>query len=93
MALSPDGAILASSWGSPVTLYDVRSGRALSALQTRTTMTINGVAWSPDGTTLATVGDDAAVTFWDAGTHGSSGRCCRARGKRSASRSAQVATW
>jgi WD40 repeat protein len=64
LALSPDGATLASADDWAVRLYDV------ARRQQRTTLTghkgrVTTLAFSPDGRTLASAGWDQRVRFWD----------------------------
>lgn len=57
MQLSPDGTRLAIASSAGVWLYDVSTGDEI-ALITENTALIGQVAFSPDGTTLATAGGD-----------------------------------
>lgn len=71
MALSPDGTQLASaSLDATVKVWDIPSGEQLInilAYPVGTTSTI--VAFSPDGTRLATVGDlDETARIWETAT-------------------------
>jgi WD40 repeat protein len=64
LALSPDGATLASADDWTVRLYDT------ARRQQRTTLTghkgrVTTLAFSPDGRTLASAGWDQRVRFWD----------------------------
>jgi WD40 repeat protein len=56
MAFSPNGQVLASSSGfsAPIVLSDARSGAELRSLRSPgMTMAVNTLAWSPEGTRLA----------------------------------------
>jgi WD40 repeat protein/DNA-binding SARP family transcriptional activator len=76
----PDGRVLAqySYEGNEIILVDARSGRELDKLPMPNGVT--GLAWSPDGTSLATGAGDGTVRVWDTTTgaelmslHGHSG--------------------
>ena len=64
MQLSPDGTRLAIASSAGVWLYDVSTGDEI-ALITENTALIGLVAFSPDGTTLATASGDNTCNIWD----------------------------
>ena len=64
MQLSPDGTRLAIASSAGVWLYDVSTGNEI-ALITEDTTLIGQIAFSPDGTTLATASGDNTCHIWD----------------------------
>ena len=64
MQLSPDGTRLAIASSAGIWLYDVNTGAEI-ALITENTDLIGLVAFSPDGTTLATASGDNKCRIWD----------------------------
>ena len=64
VAYSPDGARLAVATSLGIWLYDADTG-AETALFTGHTDDVNSVAFSPDGTTLASGSGDGTVLLWD----------------------------
>ncbi len=66
LAFSPDSKTLAAAGGADnvVKLWDVTTGKELTIL-TEHTKQVWGVAFSSDGQTLVTAGDDA-VRLWHA---------------------------
>ena len=67
MQLSPDGTRLAIASSAGVWLYDVRTGDEI-ALITENMALIGQIAFSPDGTTLATASGDNTCHIWDTGS-------------------------
>lgn len=65
---SPDGAMIATGsndWGgSRVRLWDSTTGKHLAQLTGREFSSVNAIAFSPDGNTLA-VGSDKELRIWD----------------------------
>ena len=68
LAFTPDGAYLAAAGGNnqvvPIRIWDVASGCEISSLQGHNGI-VWGVAFSPDGQTLASVSSDATAKVWD----------------------------
>lgn len=65
IAVSPDGALLASGGGDDVAvLWDVATMKPLATLRGHTDSVV-AVAWSYTGSMLATAGLDSTVRVWD----------------------------
>jgi WD40 repeat protein len=70
LAFAPDATVLAAAReapGSPVTLFDARTGRELGVLSGHGAQVSALVFW-PDGRTLATAGMDQRIRLWDVAT-------------------------
>ncbi len=64
LAASPDGKQIASGLGAKVLVWDAATGALLRTLEGHRRQ-VAALAYSPDGTTLASGGWDGAVVLWD----------------------------
>jgi len=67
IAISPDGETLASVYGTTVRLWEVTTGREIGELPSHAHM-ISGLAFAPDGKTLAAADESDIVKLWDLAT-------------------------
>ena len=65
IAFSPDGKHLAVASGIGIWIYDVKTARELTLLNSERTMLIRSVAYSPDGSILAAGTGDGRVQLWE----------------------------
>jgi WD40 repeat protein len=69
VAVSPDGTRLASADDAVVKIWDAATGQERLSFSTQHTgIAIFGLAFSPDGTRVATASDDQTAKVWDAAT-------------------------
>jgi WD40 repeat protein len=68
--LSPDGKTLATAEGPARTLklWEVSTGKEIQTISSAHTEYAVAVAWSPDGTMLASSGGEGVVKLWNAKT-------------------------
>src|SRR5258708_405363 len=64
---SPDEQYIASGWGSEVHISSARTGQHVFTYNGHS-QTVKAIAWSPDGSRLASGGDDVTVQVWEVST-------------------------
>jgi WD40 repeat protein len=68
-AFRPDGRLVASETGyNIISIWDAASGRSERSLTDPTAGMIRAIDFSPDGTRLASIGDDGRAKVWDLST-------------------------
>jgi WD40 repeat protein len=69
VAFTPDGRILAAGEDGKIRLWDVQTQREIGQPLSGHDNAVNSVAFSPDGSILASAGDDGTVRLWAADSH------------------------
>jgi WD40 repeat protein len=72
VALSPDGATLATADGSPTNsayLFDVATGQLTATLADPNSLAVSDVVYTPDGGTLITADGNRNIYLWNLDTH------------------------
>jgi WD40 repeat protein/class 3 adenylate cyclase len=67
LAVSPDGTRFATTGDGPATVWATDTGERLLTLRGHHGA-VNGIAFSPDGSLLATTGSDGTARVWDGGS-------------------------
>ena len=68
VAFSPNGRILAMAGGNVINLWDVATQQNIATLLEHTSSNYSVVAFSPDGTMLASGTSDGIIKLWDVAT-------------------------
>ncbi len=64
LAFSPDGQMIVSAEAGTVRLWDATTGQNLVTLTSPSSLLVNSVAFSADGTLIASGGDTGGVVLW-----------------------------
>ena len=67
IAISPDGSYIAYPNGSTITVYGTTEQSVVATLRGHTD-TVQAIAFSPTGLTLATAGSDEVINLWEVGS-------------------------
>jgi WD40 repeat protein len=82
LGFSADHRIAATVHGNMVLLSDADTGATIGAPLIGHSGTVNAIAFSPDGTLIATASDDATLQLWDTATGAPRGKPLRGHSNR-----------